>query len=314
MMDDHSLTKALRQATNAATGGDATVHFGVAVSGGPDSMALLDIASTIFPGRIWAATVDHGLRAASASEAAMVAQYCATWGIPHAILRPDEPAQGNVQAWARRVRYALLDRWRITNGIGWIMTAHHADDQLETMLMRLNRGAGVGGLAGIRGRSGAVLRPFLSMRRADLLAFAQARGLPYVDDPSNTDPRFDRAALRARLAEVDWINRQAAARSAVALGEAEEALDWAVETVAAAHLKLEDGIVRLTRTDVPAEIQRRLLQRMLLLADPGASPPRGDVMDRALVAARGGGKVSIGHWLLQGGPCWSLSHAPPRTG
>src|SRR3546814_13891673 len=86
----------------------------------------------------------------------MVADWCRDAGIAHATLHPQGAVRGNVQSWARAQRYDLLEEWRAARGLDWLLTAHHADDQLETLLMRLNRCAGVGGLAGVRARPGAV--------------------------------------------------------------------------------------------------------------------------------------------------------------
>jgi tRNA(Ile)-lysidine synthase len=287
-------------------------RFGVAVSGGPDSMALLALAHKCLPGRIEAATIDHGLRPESAQEAAMVAFWCADRAIPHATLKPAEPITGNIQSTARAARYALLERWREERDIDWLLTAHHADDQLETLLMRLNRGAGVSGLAGIRGRSGTLLRPLLGWRKAELVEYAEAEGLPFVHDPSNSDPRFDRAALRARLAGVDWLDPERASRSAAALAEAEEALDWLTRDLAARHVSRAGDVLCLSTTGFPREVLRRLVLHMLDMADPDSTPPRGDTLDDAIIRLREGGKVSIGRWLLAGGEQWTLSPAPPR--
>jgi len=300
----------LAQSVRALAGEVDALRFGVAVSGGPDSMALLDLAARVFPGRVEAATVDHGLRPASASEAEMVAEWCRQQGVPHQVLHPAEPLTGNVQQWARTQRYIALDEWRGRRGIDWIFTAHHADDQLETMLMRLNRGAGVNGLAGIRARQGRVLRPLLVARRVTLLEYAQSRRLPFVSDPSNSDPRFDRAVIRQHLAAVDWIDSQAAVRSAAALAECEEALDWSVDALEARHVRTEGAGWVLTRTDLPRELLRRLLLRML--AKAGTEAPRGDTLDRAIAAAAEGKQVSIGTALLKGGAKWTVRSAPPR--
>jgi len=302
----------LIRAIASLIGEDGAARFGVAVSGGPDSMALLDMAGRAFAGRVEAATVDHGLREASAAEAAMVADWCARAGIVHTTLHPDGAVRGNVQGWARTQRYALLEGWRVARGLDWLLTAHHADDQLETLLMRLNRGSGVSGLAGVRARQGVVLRPLLGMRKAALLAYARVRGLPYVDDPSNSDPRFDRAALRAELAGVEWIDAEAAGRSAAALAEAEEALEWMVDDLAARHLSAEGEGLALDRTDLPRELLRRLLLRMVKRLQPDASPPRGDAVDRLIEAARQGRKMSVGRLVLKGGSRWTLTVAPQR--
>lgn len=295
--------------TRALVGeGAATARFGIAVSGGPDSMALLHLAAHAFAGRVEAVTVDHGLRPASADEAAMVARWCAAQDIPHATLHPATPATGNIQAWARTQRYALIEAWRADRAIDWIMTAHHADDQLETMLMRLNRGSGVGGLAGVRGRSGRVIRPLLDVTKAQLQVIVDTQALPHVHDPSNVDPRFDRAALRSVLAGADWLDARAAVRSAAALAEAEVALDWTVADLAARHLRREGAGWVLDRTDLPREYLRRLLLHMLA----SDQPPRGDALDRAIGAAQAGGQASLGDWLLKGGAVWTLTPAPPR--
>ena len=287
-------------------------RFGVAVSGGPDSMALLDLTARLFPGRVEAATVDHGLRDASAAEASMVAAWCDDYGVPHVILYPGEPLAGNVQQWARQQRYALLEKWRTDQRLDWIFTAHHADDQLETMLMRLNRGAGVGGLAGVRARQGRVLRPLLGARRSQLLAHVKRRKIPYVDDPSNSDLRFDRASIRQHLQDVDWLDPLAATRSAGALAEAVGALEWMVEDLAARYLRRRGEGWVLERTDFPREILRRLLMQMIARVAPDAPEPRGEAIDRAIIAGTEGRQISIGPVLLKGGPQWTAWIAPPR--
>ena len=130
-------------------------RLGVAVSGGPDSLALLLLAAAARPDRVEAATIDHRLRAESQDEAAMVARVCEKLGVRHAILaaRWSELPETAIQERARKERYLLLGYWAEERGIDAIVTAHHAEDQAETILMRLARGAGVRGLAGIRPRS-----------------------------------------------------------------------------------------------------------------------------------------------------------------
>ena len=313
MKETAALEAHLRNAVEGLAGdGAGQARFGIAVSGGPDSMALLFLAVRAFPGRVEAATVDHGLRPESAAEARMVAAWCAAHGIAHAVLHPAAPRTGNLHDWARAKRYARLEAWREERGLDWIFTAHHADDQLETMLMRLNRGAGVSGLAGIRPRAGHVLRPLLAVRKARLQALADIEALPHVQDPSNADPRFDRSVLRSALADADWLDPQAAVRSASALAEVEQALQWTVDRLAARHLRREGEGWRLDRTDFPRELQRRLLLTMWALATGSARPPRGDSVDRAIAMAAMGKKASLGGWLLVGGSGWSLLPAPPR--
>lgn len=307
--------RALIAAATAALIGrsiDPGERVGIALSGGADSMALADLAADIWPGQVAAATVDHGLRADSSAEAAMVATWCAGRGLPHAILTLDQPITGSLQAEARAARYALLDRWADAEGIDWLLTAHHADDQLETMLMRLNRASGLAGMAGVRGRRGRVLRPLLGVRKRDLLAYAEARALPFVSDPSNADARFDRARLRAHLANAGWLDAASAARTAAALAEAEEALAWAVDAIAAEHVVEEGDACRLLQTDFPREILRRLLLRMLVAVAPDGPSPRGEQIDEALVQLCHGRKLSLGACTVTGGPRWTVVRAPPR--
>ena len=128
-------------------------RLGIAVSGGPDSLALLLLAAEARPGQVEAATVDHALRPASKSEAEVVAEVCARLGVPHVILSADwdEKPETAIQERAREMRYRLLGEWARERRLT-ILTAHHLDDQAETLLMRLARGAGVRGLAGMRSR------------------------------------------------------------------------------------------------------------------------------------------------------------------
>lgn len=132
-----------------------------------------------------------------------------------------------MQSEARRARYAALGEWATERGLAAIMTAHHADDQAETLLMRLNRGSGLAGLAGVRpvgvvpNSDVPVLRPLLQWRNAELVAIAHASGLELAADPSNDDTRFDRVAMRRHLTQAEWIDPAAFARSAAHLAEAE---------------------------------------------------------------------------------------------
>ena len=297
-----------------ALAGPAPPAFGVAVSGGPDSLALLLLAAAAFPGQMEAATVDHRLRPEGAAEAAFVHALCDARGVPHATLTG--PAiEGNVQAGARRLRYRLLGDWARARGLAFILTAHHQDDQAETLLMRLRRGAGLAGLAGIRPRTEieglTVLRPLLGWRRAELGEFVAEAGIIPVEDPSNRDDRYDRARLRKRLAETDWLDRAALARSAAALAEAEQALDWTVEQLIAERTEGIEGGLSFDAADLPAELRRRALLRLLALLVP-ADAPRGEPVQRLLAALEAGETATLAGVKCQGGPVWRLSPAPPR--
>jgi tRNA(Ile)-lysidine synthase len=295
------------------TGAAADDKVGIAVSGGPDSVALLLLAHAAFPGQIEAATVDHGLRRAATDEALFVADLCAARGLPHRILTLDALAAGNVSAKAREARYATLDIWMTAQNIDWLLTAHHADDQLETVIMRLNRGAGVAGLSGVRARQGRIVRPLLGWRRAELVAIVSEAGITPVDDPSNSDDRYDRARLRKALANASWLDPVAVTNSATALAAADMALEWATDNVARDHVVLYDSAGRFDRhsTDAPDEILRRITLRCLRHIDPDCAP-RGDALSRVIAALESGGTATIGKALIRGGKIWTFRVAPPR--
>jgi tRNA(Ile)-lysidine synthase len=292
-------------------------RIGVAVSGGPDSLALLLLAAAARPGLVEAATVDHALRPQSRAEADMVGGVCARSAVPHSMLTVTwrQPAKSNVQARAREARYQLLGEWALGRKVASVATAHHLDDQAETLLMRLARGAGIGGLGSVRTRRPLVkgvelVRPLLGWRKAELTALAAAAGLEPVDDPSNRDPRHDRVRMREWLKRADWAEPERIAASAAWLDEADQALDWALVPLAAARMTRLDGVVSIDPSDVPRELQRRLL--LAAFAELGVHRPRGPELTRAMDTLRKGGVATLGGLKLHGGPVWRLRLAPPR--
>lgn len=294
----------------------AQPRIGLAVSGGPDSLALLLLAAAALPGRVEAATVDHGLRAESPAEAAMVAGVCAALGVAHATL-PVSVAKGNVQAEARTARYAALSGWLAARELNALATAHHADDQAETLLARLNRASGVAGLAGVRavgtvpGSAFALLRPLLGWRRAELDEVVRAAGLEPVQDPSNQDPRFDRVRIRQALAGVDWLDIPALARSAAHLAEADAALDWATAR------EWREGVTAgalgsyVYRPQAPRVIALRVLD--LLVAKLDGEDARGSAVARLFDLLTAGQPGSIGGLVARPTPeGWVFAKAPVR--
>lgn len=292
-----------------ALAGAVPGRLAAAVSGGRDSLALLLLVRAAYPGNVVAATVDHGLRQAGKAEAAFVAKVCAGLGVPHTILAAAMTETANLQAAARTRRYALLGGWARKAGAAGLLTAHHLEDQAETLLLRLLRGSGLSGLVGIRPvRPGDVpiYRPLLGWRRAELAAIVRDAGLTPVLDPSNADLRFDRARLRRRLADADWLDPVPLARSAGALGEGEAALVWATERL------LEDRFdgERLAAHDLPAELRRRLV--LAILARFGSPPPRGEAVARLLATLAAGGTATLAGVRCSGGAVWRFALAPPR--
>lgn len=284
----------------------------LAISGGPDSLALLLLAHEAMPGRIAAATVDHGLRPEAAAEAAYVAEVCSRFAVPHSILAPAQPITGNLQSSARAARYALLEAAADAHGCTQIATAHHGDDQLETLLMRLARGSGVAGMAGIRARNGRIVRPLLGFAKAELEAICAAAGIEPVRDPSNDDWDFDRVRMRQWLAQLRHpFDPGRIQRTAGAMAQANEALAWSADRLAGERVVRDGDAIALDASGLPAEYRRRLVLHCLALADP-ALATKGDAIDRLLAELHAGRTATIGNILCEGGERWTFSPAPPR--
>ncbi len=292
--------------------------LGLAVSGGPDSLALLLLAKATMADRAEVASVDHGLRPESAREAAMVAELCAAYGIPHKILTV-KVAQGNLQDKARIARYAAMGNWMKERGLGALATAHHADDQAETLIMRLNRGSGVAGLAGVRARGVVpgtkltLLRPLLGWRRAELAAIVEASGLEPAQDPSNLDPRYDRVRIREGLKDADWLDVAGVATSAAHLADAEAVLQWAVRREWEEAVEVGEAEIRY-RPKAPLVIRIRILARAIALL--GNKSRMGSVAQ--LIQKLANGKdATLGGVVARvekgtGAECWILRKEPPR--
>ena len=285
-----------------------------AVSGGPDSLALLLLARHILPGKLVAVTVDHQLRPESADEARVVAEICRNLAVPHIILTPDEKISGNLQSSARTARYVLLERAADAQNCKHIATAHHADDQLETLLMRLARGSGVDGLSGVRARNGRVVRPLLEFTKAELIDICTSAGIEAVNDPSNANIDFDRVAMRNWLASTQHpFPATRALRTASALADASDALVWMTDTLAAQRISQENDVIICKASGLPSELKRRLLIRCLRTIDANLAP-RGDAIDRLLADLENARTAMIGNIKCLGGADWQFSKAPPRRG
>lgn len=289
-----------------------------AVSGGADSLALLLLAHRAFGSRIVVLAVDHGLRPEAAAECAHVECLAQSLGLPAHVLRATlEPGDG-LQARARAARYRLMGTWCAAHGVPVLLTAHHADDQAETLLMRAARGSGLSGLAGIRARvdlkTVRVVRPLLDRSRATLAAIVRAAGWQPADDPSNRDPRFDRTHARRLLADTDWLDPRRLAASASHLAEAEEGLRWAADAAWRSRAQVGDARVRIDSSGLPPELERRLLERTF--DSFGLSAPEGPAIARLLRrlrAGRGGTLAGLRARVLPSGD-WQIDPAPPRRG
>jgi tRNA(Ile)-lysidine synthase len=289
-------------------------RMALAVSGGPDSLALLLLSTLARPGQVAVLTVDHGLRAEAAGEARFVAEICASLSVPHETLRVtigDEPA--GIQATARRERYAAMAAWSAALGIGTLATAHHLDDQAETVMMRIERGAGVSGLSGIRperdlSHGVRLIRPLLGWRRADLVEIVRAAGIVAIDDPSNRDPRYDRAAMRARLS-AGWPDPVRLAAVAGHMMQAEDALAFSATQLF--EERFDPAAATLVAHDIPRELRRRLLIKALnkLAKNPIL---RGDEVDRLLDRLAENRVSTLAGLRIEPGDRWQFTQAPPR--
>ncbi len=291
------------------------IRLGIAVSGGPDSLGLLLLAAATRHDRIEVATVDHQLREGSGKEAEFVSGVCERLGVPHKILPVTVGRGASLQSQARSARYDALGEWAIAESLDAVATGHHVDDQAETLLMRMARGAGLGGLVGVRYtrplEPGVMLvRPLLEWRRAELAAIVAAAGITPIDDPANRDPRHDRSRFRGMLAEAEWADAERLAASARWLADADEALDWAVAPLLETRMKRERAAISIDAEGLPREMQRRLL--VAAFDSMGAQRPRGPELDRARKALRAGKPATLSGLKLEPGPPWTLSVAPPR--
>jgi tRNA(Ile)-lysidine synthase len=271
------------------------------------------------PGTFEVASVDHGLREGSAGEAAEVARVCAVRGIPHETLNVTVAAAGNLQANARDARYHALASWLRRRGLGVLATGHHADDQAETLLMRLARGAGVRGLAAMRAVSPlpgspdlALVRPLLGWRRAELAGVVAAAGLAAAQDPSNRAERFERVRMRRALGAADWLDPAALAASAANLADADDALEWAARREWADGV--EQAIAMWTyRPSAPRAVRLRVLER--IVAEHGGGVPRGSDLVRWLEALEQGGAATLAGVKGDGRRLpWRFTAAPARRG
>lgn len=293
--------------------------LGVAVSGGGDSMALLHLMHgfcALNNLHLRAVTVDHGLRPAAQDEAHAVARYCASLGVPHDTLEwRGWDGRGNLQAQARDARYGLMANWAKERGIAWVALGHTADDQAETVLMRLARRAGVDGLSAMPHRAlraGVTwVRPLLGASRAELRRYLREQGIDWSEDPSNEDAAYERIRARQAMTVLADLGIEAVGLSMVAaqMGTARKALDWQtflaareMVTVEAGALVIEDRRLRV----LPEEIRRRLLvQAIRWISDAPYPPRRGAVATLMKALAQGQAATADGcHARRIGGNIW----------
>lgn len=251
-----------------------------------------------------AITVDHGLRPESAKEAAIVAKWAKAAKVPHKVLAwaGDKPTQ-NLQAAAREARYRLIGEYLCAKGTAVLLTGHTQDDQAETFLLRLARGSGLDGLAGMAPRTSFPLaqfpeltlaRPLLDVPHARLVATLKAMDHPWIADPSNENDRFARVQMRNLMPSLEaaGLTPQRLAAAAANLRRAREAVDAAVGELVASSTELSPygyALVDATRlATAPAEVALRALARLIEALGGGDYPPRFEQTEAALAWANGG--------------------------
>jgi tRNA(Ile)-lysidine synthase len=311
----------------------------LAISGGPDSTALMALAARWRAARkrgpeLIAVTIDHGLRPEAAAEARAVKRQAAQLGLAHRTLRwrGHKPTSGLQEA-ARAARYGLLIDAARRARASHIVTAHTLDDQAETVLIRMARGSGPTGLCAMMHETlldGVVLaRPLLDLPKVRLIATLAALGLPFADDPSNRDPRFTRARLRGLMPALaeEGIDAWRLALLARRLRRAEATIELTVEAAAAAisdETWSARGPIVLDAekfSRLPAEVALRLMGRAI--AARGDEGPvqlaKLEALCEALAATRGAENPRVrrtlaGALITLAGPQLLIERAPPRSG
>lgn len=286
---------------------DPPAKLGVAVSGGGDSVALLHALAQLWDREtveLHAATVDHGLRPQARQEAEWVVRTCENLGITHSTLRwKGWDGQGNLQDAARRARYGLLTDWAQSWQIPEVALGHTADDQAETVLMRLSRGAGVTGLSAMplrRRRDGiSFVRPMLGLLREDLRDFLRMQDATWLEDPSNEDPAYERVRARQALDALAPMGLTVRSLSQVAenMGQAAAALNWYAFLAARDVIQVDGGDVLIARSPfrtLPDEIARRLIMEAVRWIGGTTYPPRRTPLAQLIRAARGGDDGTLG--------------------
>lgn len=271
---------------------ERTPCLAVAVSGGRDSLALALLAhgwAAARAGKVVALIVDHGLRAEAAAEAKRTRATLKRFGIEAAILKwKGAKPRSAIQQSAREARYRLLFAACRARRILHLLVAHHADDQAETIAMRAGRNSGPDGLAGmaamVEHRHLRLLRPLLGVPRGRLTATVEKAGIAWIEDPSNVDPRFERARLR--LSGVAPVVERGTRRA-----KAERQLAVACVDV----LEEAEGVLALDRgrlSRLSAGLRERLVSRVVQAIGGGDHPPRRERLKRA--AARLAGRAPRG--------------------
>jgi tRNA(Ile)-lysidine synthase len=271
------------------------------LSGGRDSVCLLDVAVALRgPGDVHALHVNYGLREAAEADERHGRELCARLGARLAVSRVEAPpphAAGNLQAWARNVRYAAAERLAEQASDGSspaaIVTGHTASDQVETILYRLAASPGRRALLGMAPVQGRVIRPLLAVTREQTTAYCRERGLRWREDESNVDERYARARVRNELVPALRAVHPAAEsnvlRTALLLREETELLTALVEAELAGREQIELARLR----ELPTALARMVVVRLAEDATASYVPQAGERVDELLALGRRGGRAEL---------------------
>jgi tRNA(Ile)-lysidine synthase len=250
----------------------------------------------------------------------MVERLCQQIGITHSTLNPEEPidSKNNIQENARIARYRLLGAWANKERLSFVATAHHRDDVAESFLMRAARGSGLAGLARMRaaspipystGSTAQLVRPLLGWSRAELAAIVQEAGFAAVQDPSNSDPRYDRVRVRDLLRREPQLDAVSLAKAASNLADAEATLNWMTDLVWRSRVEVDAAEMRFDPGDLPAELRRRVTGRAIAAF---SADWNDEGLDGLLATLDRGGAATLAGVKASGGAIWRFSLAPAR--
>lgn len=288
---------------------EARLPLAVAYSAGADSTALLVAAARRWPSQVSAVHVNHGLQAAAAQFEHHCETMCAALAVPLQVIRVDgrhSPGESPEDA-ARRARYEAIHQAALARGIATVCLAQHADDQVETVLLALSRGAGVAGLAGMRPswqRDGVqYARPLLGVAAPDIRQWLRAQGIAWLDDPTNASERFTRNRIRARimpaLAESFPAFRDTFARSARHAAQAQDVLD----EVAAADLRAVGSPLQISKIrELTRARQANMLRHWLksVHEQQASAAQMDELLDQLAACATRGHRIRlrVGHGFV----------------
>jgi tRNA(Ile)-lysidine synthase len=270
------------------------------VSGGRDSVCLLDLCARLLgPEAVTVLHVNYGLREGADADEAHCAELCARLGVGLEVERPRRPdGPGNLQAWAREVRYAAAIRLAEVDD-RTVATGHTADDQVETILYRLASSPGRRALLGMRPREGRLVRPLLGVTREETTAYCRERGLAWRDDPSNEEGAFARNRVRGRLApalaEVHPAAARNVLRTAELLRDEAEVLDALVDEELRGSGGAPPGTIVAERLrELPVALQRLVVQRLADRAAGRLVPGAARHAEEVAALRRGGSMLDLG--------------------